>query len=122
MLTRLNATGVFRTHMLKATVTQANRDFGAKKKKKAAADQPSENETVDESVQTEPVQAAQPVVDAAKPWLNVTEKLDLDQSLFQPFNLGDVKEVQSTPDNKAPSYEDTIEGRYANVLFTTASQ
>ncbi len=29
--------------------------------------------------------------------------------------------VNSTPDNKAPSYEDTIEGRYANVLFTTAS-
>lgn len=29
--------------------------------------------------------------------------------------------VNSTPDHKAPSYEDTIEGRYANVLFTTAS-
>lgn len=33
-----------------------------------------------------------------------------------------MKRVDSTPDNKAPSYEDTIEGRYANVLFTTASQ
>lgn len=29
--------------------------------------------------------------------------------------------MTNTPDNKAPSYEDTIEGRYANVLFTTAS-
>lgn len=48
--------------------------------------------------------------------------LNLDKSLFQPFSLGDVKEVRSTPDNKAPSFEDTIEGRYANVLFTTASQ
>ncbi len=46
----------------------------------------------------------------------------MDKSLFQPFSLGDVKEVRSTPDNKAPSFEDTIEGRYANVLFTTASQ
>lgn len=48
--------------------------------------------------------------------------LNLDKSLFQPFSLGDIKVVKSTPDNKAPSYEDTIEGRYANVLFTTASQ
>ena len=47
--------------------------------------------------------------------------LDLDKSLFLPFTLGDIKKVISTPDNKAPSYEDTIEGRYANVLFTTAS-
>ena len=36
--------------------------------------------------------------------------------------MGDINRVDSTPDNKAPSYEDTIEGRYANVLFTTASQ
>lgn len=48
--------------------------------------------------------------------------LNLDKSLFNAFSLGDVKVVESTPDNKAPSYEDTIEGRYANVLFTTASQ
>lgn len=45
----------------------------------------------------------------------------MDKSLFKPFTLGDIKVVESTPDNKAPSYEDTIEGRYANVLFTTAS-
>lgn len=50
-----------------------------------------------------------------------TQVLNLDKSLFAPFSLGDVKVVTSTPDNKAPSYEDTIEGRYANVLFTTAS-
>ena len=48
--------------------------------------------------------------------------LNLDKKLFQPFTLGDIKKVQSTPDNKAPSSEDTIEGRYAGVLFTTASQ
>lgn len=45
----------------------------------------------------------------------------LDKSLFKPFSLGNINKVQSTPDNKAPSSEDTIEGRYANVLFTTAS-
>ena len=51
-----------------------------------------------------------------------TTEVNLDQSLFQPFSLGDIKKVNSTPDNKAPSSEDTIEGRYAGVLFTTASQ
>ena len=35
---------------------------------------------------------------------------------------GDVKVVQSTPDHKPPTIDDTIEGRYAGVLFTTASQ
>ena len=51
-----------------------------------------------------------------------TAEVNLDASLFQPFSLGDIKKVNSTPDNKAPSSEDTIEGRYAGVLFTTASQ
>lgn len=51
-----------------------------------------------------------------------SSEVNLDQSLFQPFSLGDIKKVTSTPDNKAPSSEDTIEGRYAGVLFTTASQ
>lgn len=30
--------------------------------------------------------------------------------------------VQSTPDHKPPAQDDTIDGRYASVLFTTASQ
>jgi F-type H+-transporting ATPase subunit O len=42
--------------------------------------------------------------------------------LFKPFTLGDLKRIDSTPDNKPPSQEDTIEGRYATVLFTSASQ
>jgi ATP synthase F1 delta subunit len=33
-----------------------------------------------------------------------------------------VKQIQSTPDHKPPTNEDTIEGRYAAVLFTSASQ
>ena len=46
----------------------------------------------------------------------------VDKSLFTPFSVGDIKKIDSTPDHKAPSEEDTIEGRYAAVLFTTASQ
>jgi F0F1-type ATP synthase delta subunit len=33
-----------------------------------------------------------------------------------------VKKIQSAPGNQPPSKEDTIPGRYATVLFTTASQ
>jgi hypothetical protein len=44
------------------------------------------------------------------------------QELFKPFSVGDVKQIQSTPDHKPPTNEDTIEGRYASVLFTSASQ
>lgn len=36
--------------------------------------------------------------------------------------MGDVPKVQTTDDHKPPFAEDTIEGRYASVLFTSASQ
>ena len=36
--------------------------------------------------------------------------------------MGDIRQIDSTPDHKPPSEEDTIEGRYSGVLFTTASQ
>jgi ATP synthase F1 delta subunit len=39
-----------------------------------------------------------------------------------PFSRRDIKQVQTTPDHKPPSQDDTIEGRYASVLFTSASQ
>ncbi len=42
--------------------------------------------------------------------------------LFTPFSVGNIKQVESAPDHKAPSSEDTIEGRYAGVLFTFASK
>jgi len=45
----------------------------------------------------------------------------LEKKLFNAFSLGDIKKIKSTPDNQAPSKEDTIPGRYATVLFTTAS-
>ena len=50
------------------------------------------------------------------------EPAKVDKSLFGAFSLGDVKRVDSVPDHKPPTQEDTIEGRYASVLFTTASQ
>jgi F0F1-type ATP synthase delta subunit len=50
------------------------------------------------------------------------DELHLSKELFQPFQTGDVKRIDSTPDNLPPSKEDTIPGRYASVLFTTASQ
>lgn len=46
----------------------------------------------------------------------------LDQDLFKAFSVGDVKVIQTTEDHKSPINEDSIEGRYATVLFTTASQ
>lgn len=110
---------------LSAVVSTQARDFGAKKKKVKTSDsEMSASETVDE----EPVATVhrqEPVAvvhDNSKPWMVAPALGNLDKALFAPFSLGDVKRVDSTPDNKAPSYEDTIEGRYANVLFTTASQ
>jgi hypothetical protein len=47
---------------------------------------------------------------------------EVSQDLFKAFSIGDVKQINSTPDHKPPSQEDTIEGRYASVLFTSASQ
>lgn len=43
------------------------------------------------------------------------------KELYEPFSLGDIKEITSAPNHKAPTMEDTIEGRYASVLFTSAS-
>jgi F-type H+-transporting ATPase subunit O len=103
-------------------VSVQGRDFGAKKKKiKAHPEDKSDYETIEEIVYTHSSSAA--ADNAATPWKIQTAQLTLDKSLFTPFSLGeDIKAVQSTPDHKAPSYEDTIEGRYANVLFTSASQ
>ena len=43
-------------------------------------------------------------------------------NLYAEFSLGDIKKIDSTPGHVPPSMEDTIEGRYSYVLFTTASQ
>jgi len=47
---------------------------------------------------------------------------EVNADLYKAFKIGDhIKVIQSTPDHKPPSQEDTIEGRYASVLFTSAS-
>lgn len=48
--------------------------------------------------------------------------LNLPKDLFKAFSMGDIKKIDSTPGDTPPSSEDTIEGRYAGVLFTAASQ
>lgn len=118
MLSRYSNT-VMRVNMLKTLNAIPTRDFAAKKQKKPKAndEQLTEYETVDENAQSPSwTQAAD-----TPAWLKQNGVLNLDKSLFVPFTVGDIKVVKKTPDNKAPSYEDTIEGRYANVLFTTAS-
>ena len=113
-----------------ASQAMASRGFAKKgRKSKKASESQSESEMdtpiEDAEVHAEPEHVPEPVPvkKAAPAAAKAQAAMDqpLDKSLFQPFAL-DVAKVQSTPDNKAPSREDTIEGRYAGVLFTTASQ
>jgi F-type H+-transporting ATPase subunit O len=47
----------------------------------------------------------------------------LDAEFYKPFTVGEnIKRVASAPDHRPPSFEDTIEGRYAASLFISASQ
>ena len=46
----------------------------------------------------------------------------VDKSLYSAFTVGDIKVTNSVPHNKPPTQEDTIEGRYATVLFVAASE
>ena len=74
----------------------------------------SEEEHVPEPVQEEPIDFSgasqeQPPQEVAS-------------DLFSAFSVGDINQVNSAPDNKPPIQEDTIEGRYAGVLFSTASE
>ena len=51
------------------------------------------------------------------------DKSNLTAAHYQPFTLGNnIKKVASAPDHKPPSWEDTIEGRYASSLFIAASK
>lgn len=65
----------------------------------------------------EPVKMTQPAAPTAGPAFDKP----LDKSLFNAFSVGDIAKIESTPDHKPPSEEDTIAGRYSGVLFTTAS-
>lgn len=47
---------------------------------------------------------------------------EVSKDLFGSWSVGSITKTNSAPDNKPPIVEDTIEGRYAGVLFTTASE
>lgn len=42
--------------------------------------------------------------------------------MFGSFSVGSITKTNSAPNHKPPIAEDTIEGRYAGVLFSTASE
>jgi hypothetical protein len=99
-------------------VEQASMAFGAKKKggKKTKENEDGAYVTAEETTEEmpiaeEPVVVAQPTPVVAAPVLSGSF-----------FTLGDIPRVDTIPDHKAPSAENTIEGRYAGVLFTGASR
>eukprot|EP00347_Sterkiella_histriomuscorum_P002720 403367065 len=96
-----------------------SRDF-SKKNKGGKRSAQSASDVEGDTPQQEQRQPAQDFSAAASQAADTN--VPIDRALFTPFSLGDVKKIQSTPDNQPPSKEDTIPGRYATVLFTTASQ
>lgn len=94
--------------------------FFSKENEEAEA---AENDAAEQAAEPQP----EPVKPKAQPKPKAkaapkVEEMQLDRSLFQPFTVGNIRQIESTPDHKPPSEEDTIEGRYSGVLFTTASQ
>jgi hypothetical protein len=71
------------------------------------ADAAVERESVPEPVKAAPKAAAQAV--------------NVDKALFAPWSAGDIPKINSVEGNICPVSEQTIEGRYASVLFTSAS-
>ena len=114
----------------------SQRDFGPKKRKgkrNGGSGTDSEAVTDDEATfeaQPEPVQQQQaaevPATKATPAGFSAATAAQpaeqVPQELFAAFTVGDIKRIDSTPDHKPPIAEDTIEGRYASVLFTSASQ
>lgn len=104
----------------------------AKKKKGSKKDDEAASTEGEEEVVEEPVVEAAPATPPPPPpkaeapadfaaASKSQDKQAVDKSLFGAFSVGDVKQVQSTEDNKPPFKDDSVPGRYAEVLFTTAS-
>jgi len=106
----------------------------AKKKKGSKKDDEAASTEGEEDIPEEPV--AEPVVEKASPPTpppkaavsaefaaagKSADSQTVDKSLFNSFSVGDVKQTQSVENNKAPLKDDSVPGRYAEVLFTTAS-
>jgi ATP synthase F1 delta subunit len=108
-------------------VAQPVRLFGKKKRRSEdAVDSTQEEEPVaQEEPVAEPLREPEPVRAAPKKTMSTGGTATFDEvrrDLFTPFSVGDIKRSDSAPGDKPPSMEDTIEGRYAAVLFMTASQ
>lgn len=105
------------------------RTFAKKKKGSKKDDEAASTEGEEEVVEEPVVEAATPPPPPPKaaPKADFSaagqsaEKQDVDKSLFGAFSVGDIKQVQSTDDHKPPFKDDSVPGRYAEVLFTTAS-
>ena len=82
-------------------------------------------ETVEAEPEPVPEPVSEPVVEE-KPDFSAASApqaaQEVSSDLFGAFSVGSIKQVNSAPDNKPPIAEDTIEGRYAGVLFTSASE
>jgi ATP synthase F1 delta subunit len=117
---------------MNSLVNAQQRAFAKKKKgsKKAEGVTTDEEQVEEPVVHAEPEPVAEPVVQqmevASKQSFSAASaeqpKETVSKDLFGAFSVGDVKQVQSVPGNKPPSQEDSIEGRYAYVLFSTASE
>ena len=95
---------------------QAQRTF-AKKGKKSAGEMSEPEEHVAEPVAEPEEHVAEPVVAAP---VKKAEPVRATPKSF--YDLGDINVLQTTPNHKPPILDDTVQGRYAGVLFTTASQ
>jgi len=85
------------------------------------AEEPVEAETQTEQ---EPVQAETQTEQVPEPVqaAPVTPPTPSEASSGDDWSVGDITRTQSVPNNRPPSQEDTIEGRYAYVLFVSASE
>lgn len=108
-----------------AFVAQQQRLFAKKSKKSGSKNDAG---TSDAEPEAAPVHHAAPTRATKFDWTAQAnqDSLDapkLDAEFFKPFSVGDnIKRVASAPDHRPPSFEDTIEGRYAASLFISASQ
>lgn len=55
--------------------------------------------------------------------IDTLDKPKLAAKFYQPFSVGtSIKKIDTVENHKPPSFEDTIEGRYAGALFISASK
>jgi ATP synthase F1 delta subunit len=124
--TRVFQALVGRSALSAAPITaMQSRSFLASKKKggkKGRTDASASEAEFEESVAEPVAQKAAPVSNSGIPDYAKFVPQEVSKDLFKPFSLGEINQVQSTPDNKPPPGEDSLEGRYAGVLFSTASQ